>query len=212
MGQRPLSWARTRPDPPSLFHLLLALSEFTVGGHGGQVLRCWVYGLFPWQLATGRVRYGQGSGPRGPWWLVGLLPIGGCPLSPLPWCVLGRPVSCTLWKVGGQGRSPPLSPPLLLAPGRLRRHSPVLFFSEGPPPAPSRVTWCAPGTLELPLPGGLCLLVGWWPGPWGSGPPSLLPVCVPCLPACRSLNCSSVKWTRAPALAGCRGRQSVVSP
>lgn len=211
MGQRPLSWPRTRPDPPSLFHLLLVLSEFTVGGHGGQVLRCRVYRSVPVEAGhrQGQVWAGVWTleGPGG-WW--GCCPSVGALRALCPGvCRAGLcPARCGRL----EDRAGPLPSPLL-TPGRRRLHSPVLFsFSAGPPPAPSRVSWCARGTLELPLPGGLCLLVGWWSGPWRSGPPSLLPVCVPCLPACRSLSCSSVKWTRAPALAGCRGRQSIVSP
>ena len=104
-------------------------------------------------------------------------------MSPLSWCVLGRPVSCTLWKVGGQGRSPPLSPPLLLAPGRLRLHSPVLFsFSAGPPPVPSRVTCCAPGTLELPPSWGAVSSCGLVVRPLGIGS-FVLAACVCALPA-----------------------------
>lgn len=110
-GQRPVSWPRTRPDPPSLFRLPLVLSEFMAAGPSGQGLEVpslLVCSHGSWLLAGSGT--GRGLDPRGPRCLVGLVSAGGCPSSLLPWRTLSRSVSWTLWS---GGRASPLPSPRL---------------------------------------------------------------------------------------------------
>ena len=191
MGQRPLSWPRTRPDPPSLFPLLLALSEVTVGGHGGQVLRCRVYGLFPWQPATGRVRYGQGSGPSRALVAGGAVAHRWVPFEPFVLVCAGQ--ACVLhavegWRTGPVPSPLPASPaPAGTAPSSLSR--PLLLLRRPPTCALSSDLLCPGDPGAAPFLGGCVFL---WAGGQAPGDRVLRPCCLCVCPACRPFGASIV--------------------